>query len=70
MGSSKEEILKSCYDRSNTGLGSSKNYKKFAEASGMRSLRSNENPHFYNWNIVWIKYCDGSTHRGNLDQGV
>ena len=61
--------LKCCFDRKDTALGSNKfdfvfrYFNKFAS----RFLTSSKyfNPIFYNWNKVFIKYCDGSLHIGN-----
>ena len=61
--------LKSCFIRKDTALGSNKfdilyrYFNKFAA----RFFASSKyfNPIFYNWNKVFIKYCDGTLHMGN-----
>jgi len=61
--------LKSCFIRKDTALGSNKfdilyrYFNKFAA----RFFASSKyfNPIFYNWNKVFIKYCDGTLHIGN-----
>ena len=61
--------IKSCYERKNTALGSNKfdlinrYFNKFLS----RFLASSKyfNPIFYNWNKVFIKYCDGTIHLSN-----
>ena len=66
--------LKSCYNRKDTSLGSNKfdfiyrYFFKFAE----RFLSSSKyfNPIFYNWNKVYLKYCDGTIYMGNLQNPI
>ncbi|WJX37579.1 [Wnt protein] O-palmitoleoyl-L-serine hydrolase [Trifolium repens] len=47
-----------------TGMGSSTNMfpKNF---TGMTSNERSLNPYFYNWNRVYVHYCDGSSFTGN-----
>ena len=58
----------SCYQRSlnNGNTGSSINYTKYAWYSN-EYLSDNYtiNPLMYNWNTIWIIYCDGSSFTGN-----
>ena len=66
-----------CYERSKstwTGetymIGSSTNMPETmdAEFNDQASILSNdpmENPHFYNWNRVFVLYCDGFSFSGN-----
>ena len=61
--------LKSCFIRKDTPLGSNKFdilYRYF-HIFFSRFLSSSKyfNPIFYNWNKVFIKYCDGTLHIGN-----
>ena len=61
--------LISCYKRKNTPLGSNKFdfiYRYFNKYLS-RFLASSKyfNPIFYNWNKIFIKYCDGTIHMGN-----
>ena len=61
--------LKSCFIRKDTALGSNKfdiQYRYFHKFFS-RFLVSSKyfNPIFYNWNKVFIKYCDGTLHMGN-----
>ncbi|KAK1382804.1 Pectin acetylesterase [Heracleum sosnowskyi] len=46
------------------GMGSSTNMfpKNF---TGMTSNEQSLNPYFYNWNRVYVRYCDGSSFTGN-----
>jgi len=44
-------------------LGSSKNYpSQYADLYAYFSGNSQTNPEFYDWNKVFIKYCDGTGH--------
>ena len=61
-----------CYDeaecavRSTTNLGSSKDWKPNATFNGILSEDATVNPDFYNWNIVYVNYCDGASFAGNV----
>ena len=66
--------LISCLERTKTSLGSNKFsfiYRYF-NIYISRFLTSSKffNPMFYNWNKVYIKYCDGSSHLGNVEQPI
>lgn len=53
-----------CYNRSFTLLGSSRAWPKSTGLNGFLSDNSTVNPHFYNWNIVYVMYCDGASFAG------
>ena len=55
-----------CVERSETQLGSSKHWGTFMTFSGFLSRNPEVNPDFYNWNVVFIKYCDGASFAGNV----
>jgi len=60
--------LNDCLGRSKTVLGSSKTYPPTSnENGGYFSTSATENPLMYNWNVVYIKYCDGASFAGNND---
>jgi len=60
--------LADCYGRSLGDLGSSKNYPKTADlGGGYFSTNPSENPQMYNWNAVFLRYCDGGSFSGNND---
>ncbi|XP_019857269.1 PREDICTED: pectin acetylesterase 4-like [Amphimedon queenslandica] len=61
---SKEE----CYQRSMTRLGSSSYWAKTADFDGFLSGLEQTNKYFYNWNLVFVKYCDGSCYSGYLSK--
>lgn len=57
------ETLESCYQRSKTALGSSKNYTQTVSFSnGVLSV--NEQNNFKDWTRVFLKYCTGTGHQG------
>lgn len=53
-----------CLNRSKTRLGSSNNWSPTVEFNGFLSNKEDLNPHFYDWNIFFIAYCDGGCHSG------
>ena len=55
-----------CLDRSKTDLGSSKNWPPTHTGSGFLSADNNTNPGFFNWNVAYLMYCDGSSFAGYL----
>jgi hypothetical protein len=62
------ESLDDCLGRSKGGLGSSKGYKPTsAQNGGYFSTSPVDNPMMYNWNSVFMPYCDGGSFSGNND---
>lgn len=60
--------LQACYLRSKTGLGSSKGYPDTMRNSELPlylSDYSTVNPLMHNWNVVYVKYCDGASYAGD-----
>jgi len=57
-----------CLGRSNTFLGSSKNWPNTYEANGPMSMDCSNNPDFCNYNKVFIRYCDGNSFSGNREE--
>ncbi|CAI7883995.1 unnamed protein product [Closterium sp. NIES-54] len=57
---------KSCANRAKGPLGSSKKWPPTSDVKygGVGSTDSAVNPAFYNWNLVLVKYCDGSSFTG------
>ncbi|KAH6760815.1 hypothetical protein C2S52_008521 [Perilla frutescens var. hirtella] len=55
-----------CQERRNGPYGSTTTIqpKKF---NGLLSSNQDINPDFYNWNIVFVYYCDGSSFLGDID---
>eukprot|EP01084_Bolivina_argentea_P206409 352430_1 len=61
-----EPCFDSCEHRAGTDLGSSKGYPtKSNYDNGYMSTSKTTNPLAYNWNTVYIKYCDGGAHGGD-----
>ncbi|CAK9004260.1 Pectin acetylesterase 5 [Durusdinium trenchii] len=62
------ESLDDCLGRSKTDLGSSARYpEKIPLNGGYFSKDPQDNPLMYNWNNVFMKYCDGASFSGNND---
>lgn len=60
------ENLDDCLGRSHTGLGSSNGYPNATGLNGgYFDPHPVVNPMMYNWNMVWMRYCDGGSFSGN-----
>ncbi|CAL9106791.1 unnamed protein product [Musa textilis] len=59
--------VQDCLAQRDTFRGSSK-YMKPLSFSGILGNSQNSNPDFYNWNKVKIRYCDGSSFTGDVDE--
>ncbi|CAI5524665.1 unnamed protein product [Closterium sp. Naga37s-1] len=61
---------KSCANRAKGPLGSSKKWPPTSDVKygGVGSTDSAVNPAFYNWNLVLVKYCDGSSFTGGYSK--
>lgn len=62
---------KACLDRSTNPLGSSKSYAKtmnFEAMSNYFSRNYTDNLMFHNWNMIYIKYCDGGSFTGDTEE--
>merc|ERR1712172_65037 len=60
-----------CGDRATTPLGSSTSYPHIADYdSDYMSTDQQINPLTYNWNTVYVKYCDGSLYSSNNEKEV
>ncbi|GJM86550.1 hypothetical protein PR202_ga02419 [Eleusine coracana subsp. coracana] len=57
-----------CLERKGTRLGSSKKMAKQIAFSGILSDAPENNPDFYNWNKVKVRYCDGSSFTGDVEE--
>jgi len=59
-----DNFIESCFERANTSLGSKIGFFGSLVISRLvRLLSSKEkyNPNFYNWNKIFVRYCDGSS---------
>jgi len=60
--------LNYCLRRSKTALGSSKSYAAtWKNDDGYFSVNATINPLMYNWNMVYLQYCDGASFAGQND---
>ncbi|CAN0926615.1 Pectin acetylesterase 5 [Linum grandiflorum] len=57
--------IESCSYRSKTPLGSSKFMETQVVFAGILSRDPSNNPDFFNWNRVKIRYCDGASFAGH-----
>ncbi len=55
-----------CVKRSKSRLGSSKSWPSTTDFSGFLSDDPQLNPLFYNWNVIYLMYCDGASFAGNV----
>ncbi|KAL5549966.1 hypothetical protein UlMin_000142 [Ulmus minor] len=55
----------SCSFRKKTPLGSSKYMERAVRFSGILSRDPSQNPDFFNWNKVKVRYCDGASFAGH-----
>ncbi|CAH8386977.1 unnamed protein product [Eruca vesicaria subsp. sativa] len=58
---------RSCIFRKTTRRGSSNHMEKVLPFTGILSNKANENPDFYNWNRVKLRYCDGASFTGDSE---
>ncbi|KAM0921403.1 hypothetical protein ACQ4PT_006879 [Festuca glaucescens] len=58
--------IEDCSKRKKTGLGSS-NLMKAVQLAGIFSNDQRQNYDFYNWNIVFLRYCDGASFSGDAE---
>ncbi|XP_015891691.3 pectin acetylesterase 8-like [Ziziphus jujuba] len=61
------ENVTACLKRKNLPLGSSKLMEKQFNFTGIMSNQQELNPYFYNWNIIRVRYCDGSSFTGDVE---
>ncbi|KAK4742745.1 hypothetical protein SAY87_000746 [Trapa incisa] len=64
------DTIRNCVYRKKTHRGSSKYMEKEIEFTGILSNRPDENPDFFNWNRVKIRYCDGASFSGDSQNMV
>ncbi|ESQ38360.1 hypothetical protein EUTSA_v10029387mg, partial [Eutrema salsugineum] len=57
--------LESCSSRAVTSLGSSNYFESKVAFDGVLSSDPSQNPDFFNWNRVKIRYCDGASFAGH-----
>ncbi|XP_030529536.1 pectin acetylesterase 12 [Rhodamnia argentea] len=59
--------VRSCVYRKTTRRGSSKYMEKQLPFTGILSNKAEENPDFFNWNRVKLRYCDGASFAGDSE---
>ena len=60
-----------CLERSRGSLGSTKHLPPSPPViQGINSANEQINPDFYDWNLVWIVYCDGGSFTGDREDPV
>nr|XP_043628624.1 pectin acetylesterase 8-like isoform X2 [Erigeron canadensis] len=57
-----------CLTRSRTRLGSSTLMAEQVAFSGILSKQPEYNPDFYNWNRIKVRYCDGASFTGDVEE--
>ncbi|XP_026444716.1 pectin acetylesterase 5-like isoform X2 [Papaver somniferum] len=62
------DTLESCASRAETSLGSSKFMDLKVSFNGILSNNKSQNPDFFNWNKVMMRYCDGASFAGNQSE--
>ncbi|CAD5332501.1 unnamed protein product [Arabidopsis thaliana] len=61
--------IASCVDRAKTRRGSTRYMSKTVVFTGVLSNNASQNPDFYNWNKVRLRYCDGASFAGDSQFG-
>ncbi|KAH9319620.1 hypothetical protein KI387_021389, partial [Taxus chinensis] len=59
--------VRTCVYRKTTRRGSSRYMERAIVFSGILSDKHSENPDFYNWNRVKLRYCDGASFSGDVE---
>ncbi|KAF4359393.1 hypothetical protein G4B88_024060 [Cannabis sativa] len=59
--------VRNCVYRKKTRRGSSTYMEKLIPFTGILSEKAQENPDFYNWNRVKLRYCDGASFTGDSE---
>ncbi|MCD7470147.1 Pectin acetylesterase 10 [Datura stramonium] len=59
--------VRSCIYRKTTRRGSSKFMEKQIPFTGILSNKAEDNPDFFNWNRVKVRYCDGASFTGDSE---
>eukprot|EP00252_Welwitschia_mirabilis_P012842 TRINITY_DN2837_c0_g1_i4.p1 TRINITY_DN2837_c0_g1~~TRINITY_DN2837_c0_g1_i4.p1 ORF type:complete len:336 (+),score=38.79 TRINITY_DN2837_c0_g1_i4:209-1216(+) len=61
--------LRTCLYRKTSRRGSSRYMEQEIPFTGILSNKPSENPDFYNWNRVKLRYCDGASFSGDVEGG-
>ena len=75
-GADGQDTIYSCYTRSLSEIGTSTifgangtEYQKNVSV-GYASTNKEANPKFYNWNLMFVVYCDGTNSQGYLEEPI
>ena len=60
--------ITSCFKHAQSRLGSSVYMAGKLAFSGILGDNQTQNPDFYNWNRVKIRYCDGASFTGDMQE--
>lgn len=63
-------LYRACAQRAQTHYGTSRLYPRCLAKQSMKdylSAESHHNPLTYNWNVVHVKYCDGTSYSSSAD---
>ncbi|KAL0697510.1 hypothetical protein Bca4012_053632 [Brassica carinata] len=61
------DSIEDCQNRKSSSYGSSTLMEKQLNFTGLLSNKAAENPDFYNWNKVKVRYCDGASFSGDSE---
>ncbi|XP_010544127.1 PREDICTED: pectin acetylesterase 2 isoform X2 [Tarenaya hassleriana] len=61
------DTIRNCVYRKKTRRGSSSYMEKEIPFTGILSDRASDNPDFFNWNRVKVRYCDGGSFSGDSE---
>ncbi|OAP19634.1 hypothetical protein AXX17_AT1G09480 [Arabidopsis thaliana] len=61
------DSIQNCQSRKGSGYGSSTLMEKELAFLGLLNNKAAENPDFYNWNKVKVRYCDGASFDGDSE---
>ena len=70
FGGNTDQVIESCYQRSKTDLGSSKNLKDEQFYNGGYLSTDPSRNKFASWTKVVIQYCDGAFHQGANEESI
>ncbi|KAK4752274.1 hypothetical protein SAY87_021072 [Trapa incisa] len=59
--------VSSCISRRDTSLGSSALMETVVNFYGLLNNEEEFNPDFYNWNRIFVRYCDGGSYTGDVE---
>ncbi|CAN1353381.1 Pectin acetylesterase 6, partial [Linum perenne] len=62
--------VRNCVYRKTTRRGSSKYMEKVIPFTGILSEKAEENPDFFNWNRIKLRYCDGASFNGDSQNAL